>query len=74
MALQIWTAEEEHFRFPGLKSCWKHNHNRMKKEKKKTRTTLPLGIVMRWEKTEDEEEKAGGGIFFQQTHLHENNK
>jgi hypothetical protein len=29
---------------------------------------------MRWEKTEDGEEKDGGGIFFQQTHLHENNK
>ncbi len=35
-----------------------------RKKKKKTRTTLPLGIVMRREKTEDEEQKMAGEFFF----------
>jgi hypothetical protein len=42
VALQIWMAEEEHFRFPGLKSCWKHNHNRMKKEKKENKNNIAV--------------------------------
>lgn len=42
VALQIWMAEEERFRFPGLKSCWKHNHNRMKKEKKENKNNIAV--------------------------------
>jgi hypothetical protein len=42
VALQIWMAEEEHFRFPGLKSCWKHNQNRMKKEKKENKNNIAV--------------------------------
>lgn len=42
VALQIWMLEEENFRFPGLKSCCKHNHNRMKKGKKENKNNIAV--------------------------------
>jgi hypothetical protein len=42
VALQIWMAEEEHFRSPGLKSCWNTITTEWRKKKKENKNNIAV--------------------------------